>query len=80
MGPRLLLLHRLQYTEQNRKGNKLMVALRCRCQKKYEIWGELWWVGGEHEWMFFDDVETSETYTEQITHCPACGRPLEQDP
>jgi len=57
-----------------------MVALRCRCQKKYEIWGELWWVGGEHEWMFFDDVETSETYTEQITHCPACGRPLEQDP
>ena len=22
---------------------------------------------------FFDDVETSETYGEQITHCPGCG-------
>ena len=40
--------------------------------------GELWWIGGKHEWVFFDDLETSETHAEQITHCPACGRRLER--
>jgi hypothetical protein len=28
--------------------------------------------------VFFDDVETSETYAEQVERCPACGRLLER--
>jgi hypothetical protein len=28
--------------------------------------------------VFFDDDETSETYAEQVTHCPGCGTPLER--
>jgi C4-type Zn-finger protein len=28
--------------------------------------------------VFFDDEKTSETYAEQLTHCPACGRSLER--
>jgi hypothetical protein len=28
--------------------------------------------------VFFDDVDTSETYAEQVEHCPACGRRLER--
>jgi len=58
-----------------------MVALRCPCQQqRHKIWGELWWVGGNHEWewVFFDDLQTSETYAEDITHCPGCGRQLER--
>ena len=39
--------------------------------------GEFWWVGREYKWVFFDD-ETSETYTEQVTHFPGCGRPLDR--
>ena len=36
--------------------------------------GRVWWTGEEHKWAYFDDNrETSETYTEWITHCPACG-------
>ncbi len=57
-----------------------MVALRCPCGGEHEIWGELWWVGGHHgyEWVFFDDLPASETYAEDITHCPGCGRLLER--
>ena len=55
-----------------------MVALRCPCGGEHEIWGELWWVGGKHEWVYFDDLKTSETYAEDITHCPGCGRQLER--
>ena len=51
-----------------------MGVLYCSCEQKHQMWGEVWWVGGNHEWVFFDDRETSETYTEQLTHCPACGR------
>ena len=29
-------------------------------------------------WVFFDDEKTSETYAEQLTHCPECGRSLER--
>jgi hypothetical protein len=29
-------------------------------------------------WVFFDDEKTSETYAEQLTHCPGCGRSLER--
>jgi hypothetical protein len=28
--------------------------------------------------VFFDDEKTSETYAEQLTHCPGCGRSLER--
>ena len=31
-----------------------------------------------YRWIFFDDLETSETYAEQVERCPACGRPLER--
>jgi hypothetical protein len=55
-----------------------MAALHCPCEEKHEIWGELWWVGGKHEWVFFDDRKTSGTYTVQLTHCLACGRKLER--
>jgi hypothetical protein len=27
--------------------------------------------------VFFDDLQTSETYAEQVERCPACGRQLE---
>ena len=30
------------------------------------------------EWVFYDDLETSETYAENITHCPACGKRLQR--
>jgi hypothetical protein len=55
-----------------------MVALRCPCGEEHEIWEELWWVGGTHEWVYFDDLKTSETHAEQITHCPGCGRQLDR--
>src|SRR5215211_6619016 len=29
-------------------------------------------------WVFFDDEKTSETYAEQLTHCPEYGRSLER--
>ena len=54
-----------------------MGAFYCSCEQKHQIWGELWWVGGKYDWLFFDDRETSETYTEQRTHCPTCGQRLE---
>jgi hypothetical protein len=28
--------------------------------------------------VFFDDDNTSETFTEQVTNCPGCGRPLDR--
>ena len=38
-----------------------MAALNCPCEQGHEILGEFWRVGGRHEWVFFDDLETSET-------------------
>ena len=38
----LLLFRGLQYVERNRKGDMPMVVLRCPCQEKHKIWGELW--------------------------------------
>jgi len=55
-----------------------MAGLVCPCARGGDLWGEFWWVDGEHKWVFFDDDNTSETYTEQITHCPRCGRPLDR--
>jgi hypothetical protein len=37
-----------------------MAALHCTCEQKHQIWGEFWWTGGKHNWIFFDDKETSE--------------------
>ena len=55
-----------------------MAALYCSCEQHQPIWGEFWWVGGKYEWVFFDDQERSETYTERLTHCPDCGLRLER--
>ena len=55
-----------------------MVVVRCPCGQGHDLWGEFWWVGGRYLWVFFDDLETSDTYREQLTHCPECGRELER--
>jgi hypothetical protein len=55
-----------------------VAELYCPCPERHKLWGEFWWVGGGHRWMFFDDLETSETYAEQVEYCPACGRRLER--
>ena len=55
-----------------------MGALYCSCKDQPQIWGEFWWVGGNYEWVFFDEQERSEKYTERLTHCPACGQRLER--
>jgi hypothetical protein len=54
-----------------------VTALYCPCEQQPPIWGEFWRVGGKCEWVFFDDQERSPTYTERLTHCPACGQHLE---
>ncbi len=41
--------------------DELVAALYCSCEQKPQIWGEFWWVGEKHDWIFFDDRETSET-------------------
>jgi hypothetical protein len=55
-----------------------MVALGCTCEQGTNLWAEFWWIEGEYRWVFFDDEKTSETYAEQLTHCPGCGRSLER--
>ena len=55
-----------------------MVTLRCTCEQSHELWGELWWAGGQYQWVFYDDLKTSETYSEAVTYCPECGRQLER--
>ena len=50
-----------------------MAELYCPCPERHKLWGEFWWVGGKHQWVFFDDLKTSETYAEQVECCPACG-------
>ena len=59
-------------------GDVPVAALYCSCEQHQPIWGEFWWVGGKYQWIFFDDQEWSETYTEQLTHCPGCGLRLER--
>ena len=56
-----------------------MVALRCPCEKNKELWGELWWAGGQYQWVFFDHQKTGVTCSEQVTYCPECGSQLERD-
>jgi hypothetical protein len=55
-----------------------MVVLYCPCPERHRLWGELWGVGGGNRWIFFDALENSETYAEQVEYCPACGRPLKR--
>ena len=55
-----------------------MVALLCSCEHKHEVWGELWWVGGEHDWVFFDYFRRSGTRGERLNSCPGCGKRLER--
>ena len=51
-----------------------MAILYCECG--HTIWSELWWKEPGHVLLFFDDLETSETYGERTTHCPGCGLQL----
>ena len=55
-----------------------MAELYCPCPEWHKLCGELWWVDEKHRWVFFDDLQGSETYAEQVDHCPACGRHLER--
>jgi hypothetical protein len=55
-----------------------VAELYCPCPERHKLWGEFWWVEGKHQWVFFDDLQTSETYAEQVERCPACGRRLER--
>ncbi|HZC19897.1 MAG TPA: hypothetical protein VE225_09315 [Rubrobacteraceae bacterium] len=51
-----------------------MAMLYCECG--HMIWSELWWEEPGHVLLFFDDLETSGTYGERVTHCPGCGQRL----
>jgi hypothetical protein len=55
-----------------------VAKLYCPCGQTHKLWGEFWWAEGRYRWVFFDDVETSETYAEEVENCPACGRHLER--
>ena len=55
-----------------------MVVLRCPCEKKHQLWGELWWAGGQYQWVFFDEHKSSVSYGKQVTYCPECGRQVER--
>ena len=56
-----------------------MVTLRCPCERGKELWGELWWAGEEHRWIFFDDRKAGVIWSEQVTYCQECGSQLERD-
>lgn len=47
-----------------------MALLYCECG--HCVWSELWWKESRHVLLFFDGLETSETYGERITSCPGC--------
>ncbi len=55
-----------------------MAELYCPCPGRHKLWGEFWLAEGTYRWVFFDDVDASQTYAEQVEHCPACGRPLQR--
>jgi hypothetical protein len=54
-----------------------MATLFCECGHK--LWSEFWWDESQHKWVFFDDEPTSETYSQQVTHCPECGGQVAYD-
>ncbi len=51
-----------------------MALLYCECG--HCICSELWWKESRHVLLFFDGLESSETYGEQVTSCPGCDRQL----
>ena len=51
-----------------------MAALYCEC--RYGIWSDLWWTEGGPVLVFVDNQALSESYGEQVTVCPDCGRGL----
>jgi hypothetical protein len=55
-----------------------MADLYCPCEHRHPLWGEIRSIGGRYRWVFFDDRVMSETYGEQVEHCPVCGRLLER--
>ena len=55
-----------------------MVVLYHPCPKRHRLWGEIWWVEEESRWVFFDDLQASDTYAEHVEYCPSCGEPLER--
>jgi hypothetical protein len=55
-----------------------VATLYCPCGQRHKLWGEFWWAEGTYRWVFIDDLKTSETYGEQVEHCPACGGLLER--
>jgi hypothetical protein len=55
-----------------------VATLYCLCGQAHKLWAEFWYAEGHYLGVFFDDVQTSETYAEQIENCPACGRRLER--
>ena len=55
-----------------------VAVLYCSCEQKPQIWGEFWWTGEKHDWVFFDNRETSDTYVGRITSCSVCGQGLER--
>ena len=56
-----------------------MALLYCPCEQQHQIRGEFWWVREKYAWVFFDNQDSSETYTERLTQCPACGRRLKRE-
>jgi hypothetical protein len=54
-----------------------MAVLYCECG--HIIWSELWWKEPGHVLLYFDDLETSETYAERVTHCPGCSQRLRSE-
>jgi hypothetical protein len=72
------LIHRSDTAHTRQPWRPDMAALRCTCEQGTNLWGEFWWIEGEHRWVFFDDEKTSQTYAEQLTHCRGCGRSLER--
>ncbi len=78
-GAAQILVCRVTIAPRCRGGGGLhMVALMCPCERRNKFWGEFWWTGGRHQWVFFDNDQVSETYTEHLTNCPGCGRTLDR--
>jgi hypothetical protein len=54
------------------------VLLYCGCG--YRVWSKLERVGRSlGTLVFFDDEQTSETYTERVIRCPGCSERLVED-
>jgi hypothetical protein len=62
-----------QEEDKTRKKNSGLIYCRCA----YQFWCKVSYYNEDFvSLVFFDDVEASESYAEQITHCPRCGQLL----